>query len=98
MSEYGAETVTGLHSDPSLMFTEEYQKDFLSAYHAVCDNVSSIIHPDTTFASHSTIDRMGSQNRKGMFTRPRQPKAAAFVLKNRYEQLESVPTVPGMTV
>jgi beta-glucuronidase len=104
ISEYGAETVTGIHSDPPLMFTKEYQNDFLAAYHVVFDNVSSIIHPDTgyfigeliwsafDFASHSNIERVGSQNRKGIFTQQRQPKAAAFVLKSCYEQLESIPT------
>jgi beta-glucuronidase len=106
ISEYGADTVTGLHSDPSLMFTEEYQKDFYSAYHSVFDTVSSLIHPDTgyfvgelpwnmfDFATDQTTNRVGGLNRKGIFTRQRQPKAAAFIIKNRYEQLELIPTEP----
>jgi len=40
---------------------------------------------------------MGSQNRKGIFARPRQPKAAAFIVPTRYEPLESVPAVPSKT-
>jgi beta-glucuronidase len=49
ISEYGAETVTDLHSDRPYMFIEEYQGDFLTAYHVAFDNVSPIIHPDTGY-------------------------------------------------
>ena len=102
MSEYGADTVPGLHSDPPFMFTEDYQRDFYLAYHASFDNVSSIIHPDRgffvgelpwnmfDFATDQSVTRVGGLNRKGLFTRQRQPKAAAFVIKNRYEYLETV--------
>ncbi len=110
ISEYGADTVPGLHNDPSFMFTEEYQKDFYTAYHGAFDNVSSILHPETgffigelpwnmfDFATDQTIIRVGGLNRKGLFTRQRQPKAAAFVIKNRYEQLELIPTPSRNTV
>ena len=102
MSEYGADTVPGLHSDPPFMFTEDYQRDFYLAYHASFDNVSSIIHPDRgffvgelpwnmfDFATDQSVTRVGGLNRKGLFTRQRQPKAAAFIIKNRYEYLETV--------
>ncbi|CAF0860019.1 unnamed protein product [Adineta ricciae] len=104
MSEYGADTVPGLHSDPSMMFTEEYQKDYYLAYHPSFDNVSSLIHPTTgffvgelpwnmfDFATDQSTIRVGGLNRKGLFTRQRQPKAAAFIIKHRYEQLEAVST------
>jgi beta-glucuronidase len=106
VSEYGADTVPGLHNDPPLMFTEEYQTEFYSAYHDVFNNVSSILHPDTgffigelpwnmyDFATDQTINRVGGLNRKGLFTRQRQPKAAAFLIKSRYEKLELIPTPP----
>ena len=104
VSEYGAETLPGLHSNPPLMFTEEYQSDFYTAYHVVFDSLSSIQHPTTgymigelvwnmyDFATDQSLQRIGALNHKGLFTRQRQPKAAALVLKNRYERLESVPT------
>jgi beta-glucuronidase len=110
VSEYGADTVPGLHNDPPLMFTEEYQKEFYSAYHDVFDNVSSILHPDTgffigelpwnmfDFATDQTTNRVGGLNRKGLFTRQRQPKAAAFLIKSRYEKLELIPTPPPKTL
>jgi beta-glucuronidase len=37
VSEYGAETVAGLHWEPSLMFSEEYQTDFMEKYFKVFD-------------------------------------------------------------
>jgi beta-glucuronidase len=109
MTEYGADTIPGLHSDPPFMFTEEYQKDFYSAYHVAFDNVSSLIHPDTgyligelpwtmfDFATDQTLRRVGGFNYKGLFTRQRQPKAAAFLIKSRYEKLESIPSVSHET-
>ena len=91
------------------MFTEKYQKEYLSACHGPFDNISSIIHPDIgyfvgelvwnmfDFATNQNIERVVGFNYKGLFTRQRQPKAAAFLMKNRYEQLELVPTVHRQT-
>ena len=110
VSEYGADTVPGLHSDPPMMFTEEYQKDFYTAFHVAFDNFSSILHPESgffigelpwnmfDFATDQTINRVGGLNRKGLFTRQREPKAAAFLIKSRYEQLELIPTPLNITL
>jgi beta-glucuronidase len=110
VSEYGADTIPGLHNDPPFMFTEEYQKDFYAAYQIAFDNVSSLIHPDTgyfigelpwtmfDFATDQSIIRVGGINHKGLFTRQRQPKAAAFLIKSRYEQFEKILAVRGKTV
>jgi beta-glucuronidase len=110
MSEYGADAVPGLHHSPAFMFTEEYQQEFLAAYQVSFDNVSSLIHPDTgyfvgelvwnmfDFATEQDVKRVAGLNYKGLFTRQRQPKSAAFTLKRRYEQLEQVPTGnPGVS-
>jgi beta-glucuronidase len=110
MSEYGADTIPGLHNDSPFMFTEEYQKDFYIAHHGVFDSVSSLIHPDSSyfigelpwtmfdFGTEQSIIRVGSLNRKGLFTRQRQPKAAAFLIKDLYQQLESIPTPPFIPI
>ena len=102
VSEYGTDTIPGLHNDPPFMFTEEYQKDFYPAYQIAFDNVSALFHPNTgyfigefpwvmfDFGTEQSTIRIGGLNRKGLFTRQRQPKAAAFVIKKRYEQLELV--------
>ena len=37
IAEYGADTIAGLHRDPSFMFTEDFQVEFLAEYHKVFD-------------------------------------------------------------
>ena len=39
VTEYGGDTVAGLHTLPSLMFTEEWQAEMLRAYWAVFDTL-----------------------------------------------------------
>ncbi|XP_040906844.1 beta-glucuronidase [Toxotes jaculatrix] len=88
-SEYGADAVLGLHSDPPMMFTEEYQKVVLQSYHHVFDQkrkqyvVGELIWNFADFMTAQGITRVVG-NKKGIFSRQRQPKAAAFVLKERY--------------
>ncbi|KAL6463818.1 hypothetical protein MHYP_G00282090 [Metynnis hypsauchen] len=88
-SEYGADAVPGLHSDPPAMFTEEYQKRVLQSYHTVFDQkrkefvVGELIWNFADFMTSQGITRVVG-NKKGMFTRQRQPKSAAFLLRERY--------------
>ncbi|XP_053187736.1 beta-glucuronidase [Scomber japonicus] len=91
-SEYGADAVPGLHSDPPVMFTEEYQNVVLQSYHDVFDQkrkqyvIGELIWNFADFMTVQGITRVVG-NKKGVFTRQRQPKAAAFVLKERYWRL-----------
>ncbi|KAM8797371.1 beta-glucuronidase [Eudromia elegans] len=88
-SEYGADSVPGLHSDPPLMFSEEYQKALLTEYHSVFDKkrkeyvIGELIWNFADFMTNQGTTRVLG-NKKGIFTRQRQPKSAAFVLKERY--------------
>ncbi|XP_004439552.1 PREDICTED: beta-glucuronidase isoform X1 [Ceratotherium simum simum] len=91
-SEYGAETIAGFHQDPPLMFSEEYQKGLLEQYHLVLDQkrkeyvVGELIWNFADFMTDQSPQRaMG--NKKGIFTRQRQPKGAAFLLRERYWKL-----------
>ncbi|MFI4912672.1 MAG: beta-glucuronidase [Sedimentisphaeraceae bacterium JB056] len=89
ITEYGAETIAGLHNAPALMFTEEYQCQMLDAYHKVFDRYDFVIGEHVwNFADFMT--KQGTSrvlgNRKGVFTRQRQPKAAAHLLKERWTQ------------
>ncbi|XP_033904280.2 beta-glucuronidase-like isoform X1 [Acipenser ruthenus] len=91
-SEYGADVVPGLHSDPPMMFTEEYQKIVLQEYHAVFDRkrkeyvVGELIWNFADFmTAQNTIRVVG--NKKGIFSRQRQPKTGAFILRDRYWKL-----------
>ncbi|XP_043910159.1 beta-glucuronidase isoform X2 [Protopterus annectens] len=91
-SEYGADTIPGLHNDPPLMFTEEYQKIVLQLYHRVFDEkrkdyvIGELIWNFADFMTAQTTTRVVG-NKKGIFTRQRQPKASAFVLRDRYWKL-----------
>ncbi|XP_047463786.1 beta-glucuronidase [Mugil cephalus] len=91
-SEYGADAVPGLHSDPPVMFTEEYQNAVLRRYHDVFDQkrkeyvIGELIWNFADFMTVQGITRVVG-NKKGIFSRQRQPKAAAFILKERYWRL-----------
>lgn len=91
-SEYGADAVPGIHNDPPVMFTEEYQKVVLQSYHNVFDQkrkkyvIGELIWNFADFMTSQGIMRVVG-NKKGIFTRQRQPKAAAFILKERYWRL-----------
>ncbi|TMS13823.1 Beta-glucuronidase [Larimichthys crocea] len=91
-SEYGADAVPGLHSDPPMMFTEEYQNVVLESYHNVFDQkrkqyvIGELIWNFADFMTAQGITRVVG-NKKGIFSRQRQPKSAAFILKERYWRL-----------
>ncbi|XP_065107169.1 beta-glucuronidase [Paramisgurnus dabryanus] len=88
-SEYGADAVPGLHSDPPMMFTEEYQKAVLQNYHNVFDKkrkefvIGELIWNFADFMTAQSITRVVG-NKKGIFTRQRQPKPGAYLLRERY--------------
>jgi beta-glucuronidase len=87
MAEYGADAISGFHQDPPVMFTEEYQYELLKHYHNVFDKLDFIIGEHiwnfADFATKQGVKRILG-NRKGIFTRERQPKKAAYLLKKRW--------------
>lgn len=87
MAEYGADTLAGFHQNPPVMFTEEFQCEMLTLYHNAMDKYDFIIGEHVwnfaDFATKQGITRVGG-NKKGVFTRNRQPKAAAYMLKSRW--------------
>jgi beta-glucuronidase len=87
LSEYGADTIAGLHKLPAVMFSEEFQVDYLRAFNEVLDRCPYIagehVWAFTDFATKQGITRIDG-NRKGVFTRQRQPKAAAHYLRSRW--------------
>ena len=92
MAEYGAGAIAGFHSTPPAMFTEEYQKELLNHHHKVFDKLDFVIgeHPwnFADFATRQNCIRVFG-NRKGAFTRQRQPKAAAHLLRERWLNLKN---------
>ena len=90
MSEYGADTLAGLHSILAVPFSEEFQVDMLDMYHRVFDRIDAMAGEHVwNFADFQTsigIRRVDG-NKKGVFTRDRKPKAAAHSLKKRWTAL-----------
>ncbi len=87
VTEYGADTMPGLHSVTGEMWTEEFQNDFLHMYHRVFDRHPAVVGEHVwnfaDFATAQGVMRVGG-NRKGVFTRDRTPKAAAHLLRARW--------------
>ncbi|MCL1819658.1 MAG: beta-glucuronidase [Oscillospiraceae bacterium] len=89
-SEYGADTASGIHKLPSVMWSEEYQTEYLNMCHRVFDSLPFVrgeqVWAFADFQTGEGIMRVDG-NKKGIFTRSRQPKAAAHLLKERWEGL-----------
>ena len=87
ITEYGADTYPGLHSVTPTPWTEEYQVAYLDMNHRVFDRIDAVVGEQVwnfaDFATTSGIMRVGG-NKKGVFTRDRQPKAAAYALRRRW--------------
>ena len=88
LSEYGADTVAGLHGTAPEMFTEEFQVEYYKTINACLDSCPFVVGEwPWNFADFSTQQgpmRVGSCNRKGLFTRERTPKLAAHYFKDRW--------------
>ncbi len=89
-SEYGADTMASEHKLPSVMWSQEYQKEYLDMTHEVFDSYGFIKGEQIwNFADFQTTEGIlrVNGNKKGVFTRQRQPKDAAYLLKERWEKL-----------
>ncbi|WP_335988382.1 beta-glucuronidase [Glycomyces sp. MUSA5-2] len=91
MTEYGADTQPGLHSVWDAPWSEEYQSDFLAMNHRVFDRIPEFVGEHVwnfaDFATGPGIHRVDG-NKKGVFTRDRKPKSAAFALRRRWTGLD----------
>ena len=87
ITEYGADTVVGLHSITPMPWTEEYQSAYLEMNHRVFDRVDAVVGEQMwNFADFQTgpgVFRVDG-NKKGAFTRERRPKASAHLLRARW--------------
>ena len=84
VAEFGADAIAGIHFEPARVFSEEYQSEILEKQ---CQLIES---KEYTIGTHvwTFADFMVGQsysrvlfNRKGVFTRDRQPKLAAHMLR-----------------
>jgi len=93
MTEYGADSYAGLHMGPSFVWSEEYQVELMSEHFKAFDTLRSknffigeMIWNFADFKTDQTVTRVGG-NKKGIFTRQREPKSSAFHLRKRYWSL-----------
>ena len=89
ITEYGADTYPGLHTLVGEPWTEEYQVEYLDMNHRVFDRIDAVVGEQVwnfaDFTTTSGIMRVGG-NKKGVFTRDRQPKASAYALRRRWRK------------
>jgi beta-glucuronidase len=87
ITEYGADTMPGLHSLTPQPWSEEYQVEYLDMNHRVFDSIDAVVGEHVwnfaDFATTPGIMRVDG-NKKGVFTRDRTPKNAAFALRKRW--------------
>jgi len=92
ITEYGADTMAGAHSIHNLPWSEEYQSSYLEMSNSVFDKFPGVVGEHVwNFADFQTkpgIFRVLG-NKKGAFTRDRQPKAAAHTLRARWTTLNN---------
>ncbi len=92
ITEYGADTMAGMHKLPSVQWSEEYQCEYLDQQHMAFDGCPAVVGEQMwNFADFQTwegIMRVDG-NKKGAFTRDRQPKMSAHHLKRRWEKIDS---------
>lgn len=86
-TEYGADTNPAEHKLPSVMWSQEYQVEYLKMCHRVFDSypfvAGELVWNFADFQTTEGILRMNG-NKKGIFTRQRQPKMAAYYYRERW--------------
>ncbi|CAG0887871.1 unnamed protein product [Darwinula stevensoni] len=92
VTEYGAGAVAGLHNSPGFVFTEDYQVELLlehfKAYAGLRQEEGSFLIGEMIWNFADFMTDQDSKrvygNRKGIFTRDRQPKAGAHIVRCHY--------------
>ncbi|XP_037944929.1 beta-glucuronidase-like [Teleopsis dalmanni] len=89
MTEYGADTIAGFHFLPTYVWSEDYQVGLMSKHFKAFDVIreqkwfiGEFVWNFADFETAQTVNRAGG-NKKGVFTRNRQPKAVAYLLRQR---------------
>ncbi len=92
ITEFGADTVAGLHANPPVMWSEEYQAELIRGYLDVAARKPFVagmhVWHFADFAAVQSTGRVGGTNLKGVFTRTRTPKMAAHLLREYWTKDE----------
>ncbi|XP_064535922.1 beta-glucuronidase-like [Drosophila montana] len=91
--EYGGDTIEGYHTLPAFIWSEEYQTTLFSKHFKAFDRlrelkwfIGEFVWNFADFKTEQAFTRVGG-NKKGVFTRNRQPKDVAHLLRKRYHAL-----------
>ena len=89
MSEYGADTVAGLHTAGAEMFSEEFQVEFYRRLDAEFDKRPWFVGEFVWNLQTTTLCRAhaGGWQQKGLFTRDRRPKLGMHFLRQRWAEI-----------
>lgn len=90
LTEYGADTIAGLHNTVPNMFSEEYQMEYYQAMNEVLDHCPFVVGEQLwNFADFATVQGLMrvDGNKKGILTRDRRPKMAAHYCRNRWKEI-----------
>jgi beta-glucuronidase len=86
LTEFGADALAGRHTDPPELFGEEFQVELVRRYLEVVRRkpyaVGAHVWTFADFRTAQTFRRVTGVNYKGAFTRDRQPKMAAHMLRS----------------
>ncbi len=89
ITEFGADALPGLHSLPATVWSEDYQAELIEMSLRVFRRIPEVIGEHVwnfaDFATAQAVHRPGGNN-KGVFTRDRQPKAAARLLRDLWRK------------
>jgi len=99
VSEFGADTLAGEHKMVRGIYTEEFQRDLIIEHERVFHElrkereqnrteinfIGSMIWNFADFSTHESLYRIGGINRKGIFTRDRQPKLSVNTVEYFYK-------------
>lgn len=89
-TEFGTDTLPTEHKLPSVMWSQEYQDEYMAMNFKVFDSYDfvqgELVWNFADFQTSEGIMRVNG-NKKGIFTRQRQPKDVAFTFKRRWEAL-----------
>jgi beta-glucuronidase len=98
LTEFGADAIPGMHASSDQLFTEEYQAEFLAAYWSAIEAEPACIGGQVwNFADFRTAQhhRRVQFNHKGVFTRTRDPKMAAWRLRTLWQPTIGAPSQPS---
>lgn len=88
-TEFGTDTLDSLHKLPSVMWSQEYQQEYMEMNFSVFDRYpfvqGELAWNFADFQTGQGIMRVNG-NKKGLFSRNRQPKEAAWGFKSRWEK------------